>query len=383
MATHDGNLAKVRVDGNWTTVTRKRRVNDAWVPSGSGYTGWNGYGAGNWPDASWQPFHENSPFNRPVNVSPGNDVVHENSTAIISTVLGLSGNVNLPVGNLTAGRPAENDYGHPIYFAQADDPLFTLLSDPYKAYVTINNHQIRVPDAALPAGGGDGHMCIIQPDGWAYELWQVKSKPIGGGTLTFSLGGRIHMDEFGLGGKATASGFGLIAGAIRGPELQAGEINHALFCTVAVGSDNLDFGHGVQLSPIPSEQGTYVYPAQRGDAFTDEIANLPPMGARFWLDMTESEINALAVPAWKKTLLKALHNYGAYFGDTGGPGFSFMFESSATYTSFGYTDPFVDYAQAHPTEVTPYQGYYVFNVSNGVNWVNKLKVILPPPEASV
>ena len=57
------------------------------------------------------------------------------------------------------------------------------------------------------------------------------------------------------------------------------------------------------------------------------------MGVRLWLEMTREEIEALRVPSWKKTVLRALATYGAYFGDTGGPGVGFQFESGTTYTT--------------------------------------------------
>ena len=40
-----------------------------------------------------------------------------------------------------------------------------------------------IPRAARPAGGGDGHMAVIQPDRWEYDFWQVQDRPAGGGTL--------------------------------------------------------------------------------------------------------------------------------------------------------------------------------------------------------
>ena len=48
------------------------------------------------------------------------------------------------------------------------------------------------PAAARAAGGGDGHMAVIQPDGWEYDFWQVRDRPAGGGTLVVSHGGRTR-----------------------------------------------------------------------------------------------------------------------------------------------------------------------------------------------
>jgi hypothetical protein len=80
---------------------------------------------------------------------------------------------------------------------------------------------------------------------------------------------------------------------------------------------------------------------------------------------------------WKKTILTALAHYGGYVGDTGGPGFAFEFESGTTYTSFGAADAMVTFAKAN--NVPTWNGRYVFNMSNGVNWAKYLRVLAPPP----
>ncbi len=101
------------------------------------------------------------------------------------------------------------------------------------------------------------------------------------------------------------------------------------------------------------------------------------MGARFQLNMTDAQIDVLAVPTWKKTILKALAHYGGYVGDTGGPGFGLMFESGLTYTSFGHPDPLVTFAQANGLPL--WNDLWVFNMASGVDWASKLRVLAPPP----
>lgn len=100
------------------------------------------------------------------------------------------------------------------------------------------------------------------------------------------------------------------------------------------------------------------------------------MGVRLWLDMSPAEIAALAVPEWKKTVCTALATYGAFMGDTGGPGFGFMLESGISYESFGYQDPVVAYAAAHDLPV--WEGARVFNFTDGVPWSTRLRVVVPP-----
>ena len=109
-----------------------------------------------------------------------------------------------------------------------------------------------------------------------------------------------------------------------------GTIPHALFLVLTCGDNSPE----------------WVYPATKGGAFCGDQTNAPPMGTHLWLDLTDAEIDAAALP-WQRPILKALHNYGAFMGDTGGPGFDVEFESPLTYTSFGRVDPLVPWAQAN------------------------------------
>jgi hypothetical protein len=100
------------------------------------------------------------------------------------------------------------------------------------------------------------------------------------------------------------------------------------------------------------------------------------MGTRFALAMSEAQIEALALPAWKKAILRALANYGGYVGDTGGPGFGVQFESGSSYTSLGLPDPWVTFAQRN--HLPSSGGRYALNLSEGVEWQRYLRVLAPP-----
>ncbi len=216
----------------------------------------------------------------------------------------------------------------------------------------------------------------MTPEGWEYDLWRAQTPPAGGGTLSFAWGGRTRIDGSGLGSGGTASGFGNLAGMIRAPELAAGKINHALFITVRCASGNTSFGYGTVCS---TQTSSYVYPATSGGSTcpASEI-NAPPLGAHFMLAMSEAQIQALAVPTWKKAILTALAHYGGYAGDTGGPGFGFMFESSTTYTALGLPDPLTTLGQQDglPT----WEGRSVYNIASGVEWEKYLRVLAPPSQ---
>ncbi len=336
------------------------------APSGS-LLGFNGFGAGAWPTAAWRPYADSSPFNQAVD----GVAVHPNSAAMVSKVLSWG----LP-GNMVAGNAGTtSDFGHPTYYSQPGDPLYTLHATGTKN--EIEGMKIPVPSSAQPALGDDGHMTIVTPDGWEYDLWRVSPKPAGGGTLTFSIGGRTRVDGDGLKGRATAANFGNLAGIIRAQELAAGQINHALFIVLKCTSARTDFGFGT-LAGNGGSQSAYVFPARHGGSpcGSSEDSNVPPIGARFKLNMTDAQIAALNVPAWKKTIATALAHYGGYVGDTGGPGFGLQFESSTMYTSMGASDKLVDFAKS--AGVSTWEGKYVFNMASGIDWAKYLQVLAPP-----
>ncbi len=336
------------------------------VPS-SGGLGWEGFGGGALPGASWRPYSSSSPFNQ----STEGDPVAANSAAMVNAVLANG----LP-GNLVAGNAeTASDWSHPVFFAQPSDPIYTLHATEQWGNNELNGMRIQVPANARPAGGGDGHLTVVEPDGWEYDFWRAQTPPPGGGTLDFSWGGRTRIDGSGTGSAGTAAGFGNLAGMIRAPELAAGKINHALFIVLKCASQGTSFGYGTTATANGSAS-SYVYPATHGGSSCGGgESNMPPLGARLKLAMSSAEIQALSVPTWKKTILTALSQYGGYVGDTGGPGFGFMFESSTSYTAIGDADPMV--ALASKLGLPKWEGNYVFNMASGVEW-SKLQVLAPP-----
>ena len=140
--------------------------------------------------------------------------------------------------------------------------------------------------------------------------------------------------------------------------MAAGRIDHALF--MAVRCTN---GRGV----FPSDTGP--------KPSCDNASSAPPMGAHFQLAMSDSQIRSLHVPAWKKTILRAMAHYGMFVGDITGSPWAIQFESGSTYTSFGYRDKMVEFARrAH----VPFEGGdYVFDVNAGVEWGRYLRVLAP------
>jgi hypothetical protein len=313
----------------------------------------------NWAPSCWRPYSNSSPWNQPV--SP-NAPSSADSAAVVQRLTSWGPVQNLVGGNSESG----SDYYHPVYFATTSDPAYTL--EPTRPWGSspIAGATIPIPAAARPADGADHHMAVVTPDGWEYDFWDVESKPENGGTLRFGWGGKTRIDGDGLGSNATAAHFGLAAGVIRAPELEAGHIDHALFMAVKCTD-------GAAATVYPAAPGT-------NDACTQQEGisntNAPAMGSRFVLQMSEAEIAALAVPSWKKTILTAMAKYGMYVGDAfGGESWGLQFESGATYTSFGAEDPLASFARREG--VPTWHGQYVFDINSGVDWRSKLRVVAP------
>nr|MDQ5808996.1 NUDIX domain-containing protein [Actinomycetota bacterium] len=340
--------------GTTTTTTTTTTTAPKPNPGVSGSCAFGTFKVGSWPGGCWRPYSDSSPFNRPIPVGAPS---HPNSDAIVRRTLSFG-----PLGHLLAGdADTSEDWNHPTYYSQPDDPIFTLHCYEDWGECDIEGHQIRIPDAARPAAGGDGHLTVVdQASGWEYDLYKVRSKPAGGGTLEFRWGGRTRIDGDGLGSDATAARFGNLAGIIRAQEMDTARIAHALFMNARCDS------------------GTYVYPAKKNgracSAIGESNSDAPPMGARFQLAMSPEQIEALAVPRWKKTILHAMAEYGMYMGDTGGD-WGVSFESGSTYTSFGVEDEMVRFARENGVPFN--NGHYVFNLREGVDWGRYLRVVDP------
>ena len=309
----------------------------------------------NIPGACWRPYADSSPFNQPL---PANPRLDQHSTEMAATMVGWG----KPMDPYVGAADTTSDWSHPIYFSSPADPVFTVHCTKSWGTCEVEGMQVRIPDAARAAGGGDGHMAVIdQQNGWEYDFWQVQSKPQGGGQLVISWGGRTAIgtpDADGLGSDATAANFGLAAGVVRLPELQAGQINHALFMM------------------IKCDGGGHVYPAMGNGSACGSGTIAPKEGARVFLDMTDDQIAALGLPTWKAAIITALAHYGAFVGDTGGSPWEIELESASTYTSFGMPDPWVDFAKQQPG-VTEWRSKYVLPFADGIDWGRYLKVADP------
>ena len=317
------------------------------------------YGNRNWPGACWRPYSADSPFNRRV---PANPKLLSNSSAIVDRLVGWDEVQTMVAGHSESG----DDWDHPIYHGRRSSQRYRVECTRARRQCEVQGDVVRIPGGAKPASAGDAHLGVIdQTSGVEYDFWQVHSKPSGGGTLEVSHGGKTRIDGKGLGSNATAAHFGLAAGIIRAREVRAGKINHALFSSIRCSS-----GRAV----YPAAKGTTAAPCT---SFGIATKNAPPLGARLWLAMSDAQIKALAVPPWKKTILRAMADYGVLVGDTmnGNGSWGLQAESGASYTSFGVKDPWAKLGAR--VGVPSDGGGYYFDLNDGVDWSRYLRVLHP------
>lgn len=363
------------------------------------------YGMNNWPPACARPFAPTSPFNREVPSDPALRPLLPNSAQKVAYLTGLGAPQPSPIGTSLA-----KDYQHPYYFATASDRLVTVniksgTNNPATCSTNgwdggnVDCRKIRIPKDAQTARGGDGHIAIVQPTsdpsispdvaGYVVGLYDADFTPAGGWVegqiINAQSGGKSHAST-GTGidaGNTTAASFNNLAGVIRAQEMTEGVINHALFGIVRCTN-----GH---VYPVPNsnEAETCSDGVLPGGYTVNSGGNSVPLGARLWLEMTPSQIDALSIPQWKKTILKAIAKYGVLIGDTGAYSnstfsFGFMFESSATYTSFGALDQMSAFAADNgftkSTDVNyPYSAALgnIVDSTNSNIWGKYLRVLDP------
>ena len=320
------------------------------------------------PTGRW--YSDASPFNKQAARAA---TVRSNSGAILSRMLAQ--------GQFTKEHWGEErtkaDFSHPFYFATTSDPLLRLSPGYGNTWKNLDGDMIHVPLKARAAGGSDGSMTIVQPDGWEYNLWlaQIPNQP--SGQMRCGFAKKVRHDGTGLEeanniGGITAAGFANGLGVIRLAELKAGQIDHALFFAV-------NGWHG------------RCYPGQLGGQHSGEVAdtNAPPMGCWFRLNMAASAIEALSIPPWHKAIVRAWAEYGGYVGDQSGSVIALQTESDVAAMALGQGTPGADWCRS--VGLPSYQSLlydvdkqanvtrtvYTMDWTKGIDWKN-LQALNPP-----
>lgn len=199
--------------------------------------------------------------------------------------------------NLTTRR-----YGVPVYEAEANDALFGPFTCTYACDINRDG-KVPMPPHAAPDEGTDHHMTVLSQDGsraWDYY------KPVKNGSGVWTgTGAGVIVDMRGSGivpktlAGANAANMASLAGLIRPEELAQGHIDHA----VTIGIPGI--AGGAPACPATHNVGTTSDP------------NALPEGARLQLDPAV-DVDSLPIPAWQKTIARALQVYGAYVRDNAG-----------------------------------------------------------------
>lgn len=256
------------------------------------------------PPPSWTAYAQASVWNTKI---PANPKLASYSAAVVARQFPGGSNPD----TARANEAGQYDYAHPRFIATTNDLLLTVKCTQYCAAGVPA--RMYVPPKARPAGGGDGHFDVVQPDGTEITAWGCAS-PDGSyhnyPARNWQTGDAVTCGAIVNGGSIatgpgyvqsngpTAAGYNTVAGTVTAAELIAGQINHATFIVGACAI-------GAQY---PSEPGASTDPCTSGVG--------PPLGGREWYDVPCATTQANgALRPWEKAVLCALNTYGAYLGD--------------------------------------------------------------------
>jgi hypothetical protein len=362
-----------------------------------------------WPGSNcWRPFADTSPWNTLIppgtpDLAAGLDNAKYSSAQSVQALTACDtgdlecearhGLRTLVFGNSQSNDPP--DFKHPIYYAKPTDPYVTLHSRDCQTggptSSPLDGKQVRIPAEAQPAKAEDHHLAIVvkqtatEPaDGagqfFEYGLFCADGPPGGtwddGEVLNFAAGRRVLLDGEGVRAAATAARFPSLGGRIRPVEMENRLIRHALFLSAA----NMDDFGCVYPATVPAEMLQDTGPIVYGTRFQLKDEPLPGVDWRTWM-------SSLGLPDWQRTILTAMHDYGAYLGDrTTGGGFTVGFESGMSYTAFGRSDRSADWAAlnddpsttADGISLNPSTGNYELNFDGRVDWSQILRAVKPP-----
>jgi hypothetical protein len=310
---------------------------------------------------------------------PANPQIDPNSASMVSYY--FSGNPGFAAGWIDGNQAqAQYDYTFPVYTAALSDPLVSIVC----SGCPDNGQQIHIPARAQQAGG-NGNLVVLQPNGLEYDFANVASNPPytngsqlkAGQERAFSLSGSntgsAYIAPGFEKGAATASGIALSISQIYTSELAAGSINHAIALTLPCGTN------------------ATVFPASQVSGTCANGAGMP-LGSLLWWALSDTQTSAMAVPTDIKTMLIAMHHYGAFFSDTGsksmnvngqGAGASARLENQESYWTYGNgVDPAQNYAASAPgwNHIVTSSGvnrYRLAVLANSIDFLSNLKVIAP------
>jgi hypothetical protein len=209
-------------------------------------------------------------------------------------------------GLLVGGGPCGSsghdfEYRKPIYFADADDPVTTIVNGQISGWepsgdLRWDGRPIPIPAGVKPAEGTDGHLTIVSADRkTAFEFWRATSASVLGitaATVTmYDLTGPGYSDIDGN-NSARGSGMPVISNSLRAEEAYYG-FHHAL------------------VFDVPNVGNDYVFPATKSDG------NSGPLEYGQLFVLRPDFVIPANAPRGVQNVLRALKSYGAYIADQG------------------------------------------------------------------
>ena len=234
-----------------------------------------------------RPFSGTSVWNTPIG-----------STGLVSNNAQLITNFK---ANTLYPNMALNRWAVSVAETTSSSPLFDLSCWQYNPCTLTSFGAIPIPTTALADPSSDGHMAVYDSaSGRAWGMWKASKS---GSTWAAAAGEAVSTQGEGIVPSgmvgSNAANFPLLAGVVRPEEILQGRIDHALVFTL----------------PEISSAG-HVCPATHNDG-SSSSPNALKEGMRLQLDPSLN-VDSLSIPAWQKTIAKALQKYGMYLRDGSG-----------------------------------------------------------------
>ncbi len=195
-----------------------------------------------------------------------------------------------------------DDGGMPVYLAKTSDPAVTINCTAWSC-PSLQGLTVHIPSDAVPGqaySGSDKQMVVVDPNGrYTYEFYQagnvLSSGNISSGEKFDTYTSTAWAQSYD--GAVDNGHVSLISGMVSAQDLLQGSINHA----VLIGS--------------PCSTGT-VYPSIATPDVYCGGGSGAPVGARLWLNLTDSQVDAAVSDPVQRMVAKALIHYGGFVHDT-------------------------------------------------------------------
>jgi hypothetical protein len=215
-----------------------------------------------------------------------------------------------------------------MYYGQASDPIYKIDSCPYcgTGSQSALNTYWHIPNQALANRSGDPFFAVWDQtsnrvlgtynyNGFPSCTATTQATACNTGTI-YSAQVTNYTSDTDY-SRTTGGGDSLrnavFATVVRHKEWMDGVINHALYLNTLCGYDGSPFF----VFPATADSGMGTCSQGNGDQGDPNLR--PKLGSLFFLDYTDSQIDGMGLPAWQKTLIRAMAHYGGYIGDVNDP----------------------------------------------------------------